>query len=91
LPAGIILFSAAQLHSTVPNTSGEARYSIDFRTVNRGDAAAGRGAPNQDSACTGTTMRDYLRADDLSHLPDEIVARYDAGVAAENTAIFAPA
>src|SRR5476651_1717122 len=47
-PGGIILFSAAQLHSTVPNTSGEARYSIDFRTVHRGDAAAGRGAPNQD-------------------------------------------
>jgi hypothetical protein len=80
-PGGIILFSAAQLHSTVPNTSGEARYSIDFRTVNHRDAAAMRGAPNQDSACTGTTMRDYLRASDLSHLPDEIVARYDDEVA----------
>src|SRR6266481_14032 len=31
-PGGVILFSAAQLHSTVPNTSGSARYSIDFRT-----------------------------------------------------------
>src|ERR1700722_7781846 len=30
---GVMLFSAAQLHSTVPNTSGITRYSIDFRTV----------------------------------------------------------
>jgi hypothetical protein len=27
---GVVLFSAAQLHSTVPNTSGLARYSIDL-------------------------------------------------------------
>jgi len=36
-PGGIVLFSAAQLHSTVPNTSGLTRYSIDFRTVNIND------------------------------------------------------
>src|SRR5438067_6110433 len=30
---GVQIFSAAQLHSTVPNNSGRARYSIDFRTV----------------------------------------------------------
>jgi hypothetical protein len=90
-PGGMILFSAAQLHSTVPNTSREARYSIDFRTVHRGDAAAGRGAPNQDSACTGTTMRDYLRASDLSRLSDEIVALYDDGTSTEGAAVFAPA
>ncbi|MDB5406427.1 MAG: hypothetical protein JWL84_1339 [Rhodospirillales bacterium] len=90
-PGGIILFSAAQLHSTVPNTSGEARYSIDFRTVHCSDAAAGRGAPNQDSACTGTTMRDYLRASDLSHLPDEIVGLYDDEVPAGGAAVFSPA
>lgn len=41
-PGGVILFSAAQLHETVPNTSGLARYSINFRTVHRGDAAARR-------------------------------------------------
>ena len=32
-PSRIVLFSAAQLHSTVPYTSGFTRYSIDFRTV----------------------------------------------------------
>jgi hypothetical protein len=74
---GIFLFSAAQLHSTVPNTSREARYSIDFRTVHLDDVWAQTGAPNIDSACTGTTMRDYLRGTDLSHVPDEAIALYD--------------
>lgn len=41
-PSGIVLFSAAQLHSTVPNTSGFTRYSIDFRTVNIEDVVAMR-------------------------------------------------
>ena len=36
-PAASLLFSAAHLHSTVPNNSGLARYSIDFRTVNLDD------------------------------------------------------
>lgn len=79
-PGGAIVFSAAQLHSTVPNTSGTARYSIDFRTVHRADAAARRGAPNIDSACTGTAMRDYLRASDLAHLPADIVALYETAL-----------
>jgi hypothetical protein len=30
---GVILFSGAHMHSTVPNTSGSTRFSIDFRTV----------------------------------------------------------
>lgn len=76
-PGGIVLFSAAQMHSTVPNTTGRTRYSIDFRTVDMGDAAALRGAPNLDSACTGTSLRDFLRASDLAPVPDEIVALHD--------------
>jgi hypothetical protein len=77
-PGGILLFSAAQMHSTVPNTTGRTRFSIDFRTVHLDDAAALRGAPNVDSACTGTTMNDYLRASDLAHVPAEIVALHDS-------------
>ena len=34
---GTIVFSAAQLHSTVPNTTDRTRFSIDFRTVNLDD------------------------------------------------------
>jgi len=74
---GMLLFSGAQMHSTVPNTTGRTRFSIDFRTVHSGDADAGRGAPNVDSKCTGTTMNDYLRGTDLSHLPGALIARYD--------------
>jgi hypothetical protein len=43
---GVILFSGAQMHSSVPNTSGVSRFSIDFRTIHLNDAAAKRGAPN---------------------------------------------
>jgi hypothetical protein len=82
-PGGIIAFSAAQLHSTVPNTSGRTRFSIDFRTVHIDDALAHAGAPNVDSACTGTTMADYLRCADLSHLPSDLIDRYDVGNVAQ--------
>jgi hypothetical protein len=74
---GIVLFSAAQMHSTVPNNTGRTRFSIDFRTVDVRDARARHGAPNIDSQCTGTTMNDYLRGTDLSHLPGDVIEMYD--------------
>ncbi len=52
-PGGTLVFSAAQLHSTVPNTTSRTRFSIDFRTVNLDDLVEGIGAPNIDSECTG--------------------------------------
>ena len=73
---GAYQFSAAQMHSTVPNTSRVTRYSIDFRTVHLDDVRRHVGAPNIDSACTGTTMGDYLRGTDLSHLPEDAIAPY---------------
>ena len=73
---GMILFSGAQMHSSVPNTSGVTRISIDFRTVHLGDARAFRGAHNVDAECTGTTMGDYLRMTDLAHVPQELVEEY---------------
>jgi hypothetical protein len=75
----VIVFSGAQLHSSVPNTSGRTRFSIDFRTVHATDAAERRGAPNVDSRCTGSTMNDYLRCTDLAHVPAEIRAAYEDG------------
>jgi hypothetical protein len=74
---GILLFSGSQMHSTVPNTSGRTRFSIDFRTVHIDDVRAKKGAPNIDSACTGTTLRDYLRGTDLQHIPEDVVIEYD--------------
>jgi hypothetical protein len=76
---GIVLFSGAHLHSTVPNSSGLTRFSIDFRTVHIDDVTSGLGAANVDSACTGTTMADYLRGTDLAHLPADFIDRCDAG------------
>jgi hypothetical protein len=85
-PGGLIIFSAAQMHSSVPNTSGKTRFSIDFRTVHLDDVAEARGAPNIDSECTGTTMGDYLRISDFAHVADELIEAYDtpapAGVGA---------
>jgi hypothetical protein len=76
-PGGTLIFSAAQLHSTVPNTTSRTRFSIDFRTVNLDDLIEGVAAPNVDSECTGTTLGDFLRASDLAPLPEEVIAAYD--------------
>jgi hypothetical protein len=75
---GMLIFSAAQLHSTVPNTTSRTRFSIDFRTVNLDDLREGIGAPNVDAECTGTTLGDFLRASDFEPLPEEIIAKYDS-------------
>ena len=75
-PGGILMFSGAQLHTTVPNTSGKTRFSIDFRTVNRTDVEHHVGAPNVDSECTGTNLGDFLRATDLSPLPPDVIDGY---------------
>ncbi|GAA4561701.1 hypothetical protein [Planotetraspora kaengkrachanensis] len=75
---GMMLFSGAQLHSTVPNTSGRTRFSIDFRTVNVDDVRARRAAPNVDARCTGTTLRDFKRSTDLAEMPEDLALEYEA-------------
>ena len=87
-PSGVVVFSGAQLHETVPNTTNLTRYSIDFRTVHLDDVLARRGAPNLDSRCTGTTMRDYLRASDLRKLPEDVVRLYDDGSATADHVLY---
>jgi hypothetical protein len=89
-PGGVIVFSGAQLHSTVPNTTGRVRWSIDFRTINIDDAASKRGAANIDSASTGTSLRDFLRVTDLAEVPAEIVVAYDDGIPIGGIAVFRP-
>lgn len=74
---GSILFSAAQMHSTVPNTSGRTRFSIDFRTVSLADLRNGKSAPNLDSRPVGTSLRDFVRCADLAKMPEDVVAAYD--------------
>jgi hypothetical protein len=74
---GVMLFSGNQLHSTVPNTSGRTRFSIDFRTVNIDDVVSRTEAPNVDSECTGTSLRDFLRASDLERISEDIALGYE--------------
>ncbi|GAA3748441.1 hypothetical protein GCM10022225_35620 [Plantactinospora mayteni] len=76
-PGGVLVFSGAQLHTTVPNTSGRTRFSVDFRAVNLRDVRDRAGARNVDSECTGTTLGDFHRATDLAPLPAELVEAYD--------------
>jgi hypothetical protein len=76
-PGATLVFSVAQLHSTVPSTTNRPRFSIGFRPLNLQDLVEGVAAPNVDSECTGTTLRDFLRASDLEPLPENIIAKYD--------------
>jgi hypothetical protein len=89
-PGGVILFSAAQMHSTVPNTSGRARYSIDFRTVNLADLCSGVAAPNVDSHPVGTSLRDFVRGSDGAPMPEDVVRGYDNAPAAEGVLVYHP-
>ena len=89
-PGGVILFSGAQMHSTVPNTSGRARYSIDFRTVNVSDLRAGYAAPNVDSHPVGTSLRDFVRGSDGVAMPDDVVEEYDNAPAGEGVLVYRP-
>jgi hypothetical protein len=59
-PGDLLCFSGAHLHAGVPNHTGEARFSIETRTVDAGDLAAGRGAPNVDGAAP-RVARDWFR------------------------------
>jgi hypothetical protein len=90
-PGGTILFSAAQMHSTVPNTSGLTRFSIDFRTVDLVDLQNGQGAPSVDTYAEGTSLRDFRCARDGAAMPDSLVARYDSGEIPEGAVlVFKP-
>ena len=74
-PGEVLLFSGNQLHISTPNTSGRARYSVDFRTVSVPDLMAGRGAPLADAHCTGTAVRDFINVADESRFDEETVVK----------------
>ena len=78
VPAGgLLLFSGAHLHSTVENSSGRSRFSVDFRTAHHDALAAQGGAPTLDRHCTGTTLFELRCGSDLTPVPEEIVRLYD--------------
>jgi hypothetical protein len=74
-PGQVLLFSGAQLHTSIPNSSGLARYSVDFRTVDTRDLLSWRGAPLADAYCTGTAIRDFISVKDESGFDEETVIK----------------
>ena len=73
--SSMLIFSAAHLHSTVPNTSGRTRFSIDFRTASLVDLEARHGAANVDNESTGTTQRFRTKASRNAGLVRSVSAR----------------
>lgn len=57
----LVLFSGQHYHQTRRNLSGRTRFSLDFRTVDLPDHAAGHGAPNVDNRSRGSVLRDYVK------------------------------
>ena len=49
-PGDLLAFAAVHLHGSIANETALVRYSTEVRTVGRGDLAAGRAAPNVDTA-----------------------------------------
>ncbi len=88
---GLITFSGQHLHSSVPNLTGRTRYSIDFRTVHVDDIVNGRSAPNVDAACTGSSIRDFIRASDFAPLPQDIIDLFVDGTENRGDLVFSGA
>ena len=57
---GMLLFSGAHLHRSLQHDGGATRFSIDFRTVDTADHAAGRGAPDPDNESHGSALSDFV-------------------------------
>ncbi|MBP1818672.1 hypothetical protein [Mycobacterium sp. OAE908] len=89
-PGSLLSFSGAQLHSTVPNQTRTARLSIDFRTVHVDDLMTRAGPENVDSRSTGTSVRDYRRADTGESLPHNVIAEYDHNGSRDGVLVFDP-
>lgn len=70
---GLIVSSAAQLSSTVPNETSKTHFSIRFQTVSEVDLASGLGASNMDADPDGTALSAFVRCSDLSPIPPDLI------------------
>lgn len=68
-PGDLLCFSGAHLHASVPNTTGVARFSVEVRTVDAGDTADGRGAPNVDGEAPRVASGWFHHVGDGAPLP----------------------
>ena len=77
-----LVFSGAQVHRTLHQDKGRARFSVDFRLVRLADHERGRGAPSVDARSRGSALRDYRmpgrRAPVLERLREVARERGDA-------------
>ena len=74
----------------IRDRSDTARLSIDFRTVHLDDLVIQAGPENIDSQSTGTSVRDYLRADTREPLSDDVIGVYDLNGSSEGVLVFDP-
>ena len=68
-PGDLLCFSGAHLHASVPSSAGVARFSVEVRTVDTGDATLGRGAPNLDGAAPQVASEWFRHVVDDTPLP----------------------
>ena len=87
---GVILFSAAQMHSSVPNISGVTRFSIDFRTVHLDDVIERKARRTSTRPAPAQSCAISCAAPILARLPEDIVALYDDGTAVDGELIYMP-
>lgn len=87
---GMLQFSGHHLYSSAANDGDRTRFSIDFRTVDVGDIRAGLGARNVDGRCTGSSIREFVCAADLSPMPDDVIAMVEYRAKATATPVYAP-
>lgn len=75
-PAGsVVVSSAAQLWSMVPNETLKTHFNVQFQTVSQADLETGLGASNVDAAPRGTSLATFVRCSDLSPIPQELIER----------------
>ncbi|MGH9006690.1 MAG: hypothetical protein ACRDV6_03085 [Acidimicrobiales bacterium] len=70
---GLVMFSSAQLHSVVPNDTLKTYFAVHFQTVSEADLRRGVGAINLDGEARGSGLSSFLRCDDLSPFPDQLL------------------
>jgi len=72
---GLMMFSAAQLRSIVPNDSLRTFFAVNFTTVNEADLLQGTGALNLDAQPRGSSLSNFVRCSDLSPMPPSVIER----------------
>ena len=72
-PGSVLLFSGAQLHTSIPNTSGLAPIQRGLPDGRRLRRSGGRGARLVDVHCTGTSIRDFVSVAGESRFDESLV------------------